>query len=273
VKAVADTLGVARSNLAERARTRPGPRQPCRKAGDAEFLPVLRRLVDERPTYGYRRLTALLNRERQVGGEPPVNRERVLRILRADGLTLQAHTARRPGRAHDGVVVALRSDVRWCSDHFEIAGRDGGVVRVLFAIDACDREVIAWQATTAGVSGEMVRDLMVECVERRFGATRTAHPVEWLSDNGSGYRAKETLDTATALGLRPAFTPARSPESNGLAEAFVKTLKRDYARVTLLPDAPTILRLVSGWIEDYNTSHPHGGLRMLSPREFRTRCA
>ncbi len=65
----------------------------------------------------------------------------------------------------------------------------------------------------------------------------------------------------------------RSPESNGIAEAFVKTLKRDYARVTLLSDGRTILGLVSAWIEDYNTSHPHSGLRMLSPREFRARCA
>ena len=241
MKAVADTLGVARSNLAERARTRPGPRQPCRKAGDAEFLPVLRRLVDERPTYGYRRLTALLNRERQVGGGPPVNRKRVLRILRADGLTLQAHTARRPGRAHDGVVVALRSDVRWCSDHFELGCRDGSTVRVPFAIDACDREVIAWQATTGGVSGEMVRDLMVECVERRFGATRAAHPVGWLSDDGSGYRAKDTLDTATRPGAqarlhatplareqRPRRGPGEDPQA-GLRQGHRPARRRDRA--------------------------------------------
>ena len=114
---------------------------------------------------------------------------------------------------------------------------------------------------------------MVTCVERRFGTTKAAHPVEWLSDNGAAYTAKDTLDLATALGLRLAFTPPRSPESNGLAEAWVKTLKRDYARVTLLPDAPAILGRLPGWIEDYNTSHPHAGLRMLSPREYRARCA
>jgi len=273
MKAIADTLGVARSNLVEAARGQRRPRQPYRKAGDTELLADLRRLVDERPTYGYRRLAALLNRERRTRGEPPVNGKRVLRVLRTAGLTLQAHTARRPGRTHDGAVVALRSNVRWCSDHCEIAGRDGSIVRVLFAIDACDREILGWHATTAGISGEMVRDLMVACVERRFETTRATHPVEWLSDNGAAYRAKDTLDTATGLGLRLAFTPARSPESNGIAEAFVKTLKRDYARVTLLPNAQTILGLVAAWIEDYNTSHPHSGLRMLSPQEFRARCA
>jgi putative transposase len=274
MKAVADTLGIARSNLADRVK-RGGsrPRSPYRKVGDAELLVELRRFLDLRPTYGYRRLTALLNRERRPAGKPVVNAKRVLRVLRAHGLTLQAHTARRPGRSHDGVVVALRSNIRWCSDHLEIGCRDGGVVRVLFAIDACDREIIAWSATTAGISSEMVQDLMIDCVERRFATTRLTSPVEWLADNGSAYTAKATLDTATALGLRLAFTPPRSPESNGIAEAFVKTLKRDYVRVTVLPDAPTTLQLVPTWIADYNACHPHSGLRMLSPQEFRARCA
>ena len=88
--------------------------------------------------------------------------------MQANKLTLERHTGRRPGRTHDGVVIALRSNIRWCSDHFELACRNGEIVRVLFAIDACDREVMGWLATSAGISGEMVRDLMVACVERRF---------------------------------------------------------------------------------------------------------
>lgn len=68
--------------------------------------------------------------------------------------------------------------------------------------------------------------------------------------------------------MRLAFTPVRSPQSNGLSEAFVKTLRRDYARLTILPDAEAVMRLLPTWFEDYNTVHPHSGLRMLSPREF-----
>jgi transposase InsO family protein len=268
MRAVAETLGVARSNLAARVGQRTRPRGPCRKPEDEALLPTIRRIVDARPSYGYRRVTALVNRALRAEGEPVVNAKRVLRIMRANGLALAPHTALRPGRTHDGVVVALRSNVRWCSDHLELHCRDGSIVRVLFAIDACDREVIAWSATTAGVSGEMVRDLMIACVERRFGATKAAHAVEWLSDNGSAYIARPTSDTATALGLRLAFTPVRSPESNGVAEAFVKTLRRDYARLAVLPGAEAAMRLLPGWFEDYNTVHPHSGLRMLSPREF-----
>jgi transposase InsO family protein len=269
MKAVADTLGVARSNLIERTHKPARGRGPYRKPEDAALLPTIRQIVDERPSYGYRRVAALVNRQCRLEGKPPVNAKRVLRIMRANGLTLAPHTALPPGRTHDGVVIALRSNVRWCSDHLELHCRDGAVVRVLFAIDACDREVIAWSATTGGVSGEMVRDLMIACVERRFGAMRTSRPVEWLSDNGSAYIARETAQVATALGLRLAFTPVRSPESNGISEAFVKTLRRDYARLSILPDAEAVMRLLPGWFEDYNTVHPHSGLRFLSPREFR----
>jgi putative transposase len=251
MKAVAETLAVARSNLIERVSRRAKSRRPYRKAGDDELLVLIRRLVEERPTYGYRRIRRLINRQRKADGKPVIGK-RVLRIMQANKLTLERHTGRRPGRTHDGVVIALRSNIRWCSDHFELACRNGEIVRVLFAIDACDREVMGWLATSAGISGEMVCDLMVACVERRFGISKAAHPVEWLSDNGSAYIAKDTLDTATALGLKLCFTPVRSPESNGIAEAFVKTFKRDYARLSILPDAETVIALLPAWFEDYN---------------------
>jgi len=80
--------------------------------------------------------------------------------------------------------------------------------------------------------------------------------------------ASETLDFAAALGLVPCFTPVHSPESNGIAEAFVKTFKRDYVRVNPLPDAATVLRQIAGWFDDYNENHPHSGLGMRSPKEF-----
>jgi len=52
---------------------------------------------------------------------------------------------------------------------------------------------------------------------------RAPQPIEYLSDNGSAYTAKETRDFANALNPVPCFTPVRSPESNGMSEAFAKT--------------------------------------------------
>ena len=96
------------------------------------------------------------------------------------------------------------------------------------------------------------------------------HPLNGvlLPRRNTAYTARETLDFAAALGLVPCFTPVRSPESNGVSEAVVKTFKRDYARVHPRPDAATVLDQLAGWIDDYNEILPHRGLRMRSPREF-----
>jgi putative transposase len=96
-----------------------------------------------------------------------------------------------------------------------------------------------------------VRDPFVTAVERQFGKTKVLHTLEWLSDYSSAYIAKETADTARALGLSLLFTRVHCHESIGMSEAFLKSLKRDYASVSILPDAASILALLPDWIEDY----------------------
>jgi putative transposase len=269
MKRVAEALGVSRSHLAERARGQAPPRGLYKKAGDEVLLPLIRRFVDARPTYGYRRITALVNRELAKDDQAPVNRKRVHRIMQRHARLLERHTGRRVGRTHDGTIMVMRSNLRWCSDGLEFSCWNGDVIRIAFIIDAFDREILAWTAVCGvGISGADVRDMMLDAVERRFGAVRAPHPIEHLSDNGSPYTAKQTRDFAAALNLVPCFTPVRSPESNGLAEAFVKTFKRDYVRVNPVPDAQAVLRQIAGWIDDYNEIHPHSALRMRSPREF-----
>ena len=268
MKAVTDTLGVARSNIVERVKGVRPKRGSQTRDGDLELTAEIRGLVDARPTYGYRRIAALIKRERRSAGGVPVNAKRVYRLMKKHGLLLARHTGRRRPREHDGSVVTLRSNIRWCSDVLEFTCWSGEVVRIAFALDCHDREVISWIATTAGISGEMIRDLMVECVERRFGTPRAPHAVQWLADNGSIYAATRTIDIALALNLTPCFTPVESPESNGVAEAFVKTFKRDYVRVSPIPNALTALASVDNWMADYNEVHPHSRLAYRSPREY-----
>lgn len=120
VKAVADTLGVARSNLLEQLKGPGRRRGPYQREGDDVLLAEIRAITNARPTYGYRRVAALLNRARRAVEEPLVNRKRVLRLMRRASLTLQPSTARRVIRAHEGKVVAPASNQRWASDGLAI---------------------------------------------------------------------------------------------------------------------------------------------------------
>jgi putative transposase len=101
MKTVADVLGVARSHLHERVRRPAAPLGCYCKAADGELLPRIERLVGERPTYGYRRVTALVNKVLAAEGKSRANHKRIFRIMKRHGLLLQRHTGRRRGRLHD----------------------------------------------------------------------------------------------------------------------------------------------------------------------------
>jgi putative transposase len=170
------------------------------------------------------------------------------------------------------MMAVEASNTRWCSDGFEIGCDNSERVRVAFALDCCDREVMSWATTTKGIDAGMVGDLMMLAVENRFGANATAPTeIEWLSDNGSCYTAAETRSFARMLGLKPVTTPVRSPLSNGMSKSLVKTIKRDYASLALRPDARTVMQQLGNWLEHYNSKHPHSALMYLPPRLFRVK--
>ncbi|HAY4204853.1 TPA: IS3-like element IS2 family transposase, partial [Escherichia coli] len=240
-----------------------------RHTDDTDVLLRIHHVIGELPTYGYRRVWALLRRQAELDGMPAINAKRVYRIMRQNALLLERKPAVPPSkRAHTGRVAVKESNQRWCSDGFEFCCDNGERLRVTFALDCCDREALHWAVTTGGFNSETVQDVMLGAVERRFGNDLPSSPVEWLTDNGSCYRANETRQFARMLGLEPKNTAVRSPESNGIAESFVKTIKRDYISVMPKPDGLTAEKNLAEAFEHYNEWHPHSALGYRSPREY-----
>ncbi|EHV4472435.1 IS3-like element IS2 family transposase [Escherichia coli] len=240
-----------------------------RHTDDTDVLLRIHHVIGELPTYGYRRVWVLLRRQAELDGMPAINAKRVYRIMRQNALLLERKPAVPPSkRAHTGRVAVKESNQRWCSDGFEFCCDNGERLRVTFALDCCDREALHWAVTTGGFNSETVQDVMLGAVERRFGNDLPSSSVEWLTDNGSCYRANETRQFARMLGLEPKNTAVRSPESNGIAESFVKTIKRDYISIMPKPDGLTAAKNLAEAFEHYNEWHPHSALGYRSPREY-----
>ena len=203
MKIVAEVVGVSRSNLIERMRERAKKRIGRPPLPHDKLVAEIKAVIAELPTYGYRRVHAILKRQALAAGLKPPNHKRVYRVMKVHGLLLDRH-AGGTERRHDGRIAVDERNRRWCSDGFEIGCDNGERVRVAFALDCCDREAMSFLATTSGVSGENVRDLMLAAVEHRFGpVNRLPVTIEWLSDNGSCYLASETRSFARDLGLEP----------------------------------------------------------------------
>jgi len=107
------------------------------------------------------------------------------------------------------------------------------------------------------VSGVEAQDF-----DLKVGSTGIAG-LGFKSFQGEGYK-KCLLD----IGMEPRSTPVRSPQSIGMAEVFIKIVKRYSVSVNPVPDAQTVVDRLPDWFEHYNALHPHKALGYRSPREF-----
>jgi putative transposase len=95
------------------------------------------------------------------------------------------------------------------------------------------------------------------------------YSADWLSDNGSGCIARKTAAFAGDIGMISCRIPRRSPQSNGIAKAFVKAFPQARLRCDQ-SDTGRVKRAAAthGWFADYNLGHPHSALQYRSPGEF-----
>jgi transposase InsO family protein len=81
-----------------------------------------------------------------------------------------------------------------------------------------------------------------------------------LSDNGNGYRSFAWRDACAELGIERRYTRPRRPQTNGKAEALVKTLQREWAYRFAYPTSAHRARALSGYVRWYNRHRPHSSL-------------
>jgi len=209
---------------------------------------------------------ALANRE----FETAYDLKRTQLVMELNGWKLPRSTRRRTGRAHTGRVQRDMSIERWCSDGLDIACWNGDLVQLGFALDCHDREVLATVAVPRDLRAVDIQTLMHRAVTSRFGEhERPSAPIQWLSENGRIYTALETQITAERPHLVPITTPAASPQSNGMSEAFVNTMRRDYIVAADLSSAAAVLDQIPARIADYNAVAPHSALGFQSPQQYR----
>ena len=148
MKAVAQTLGLARSNLAAQMKQRPPKRVGRPPLPDEDLVAEIKAIIAELPTYGYRRVHAILRRRARADGRPAPNHKRVYRVMKVHDLLLQRHAGGADQCRHDGRIAVEVSNRRWCSDGFEIGCDNGERVR---SIAVTERPSAMWRAPAASV--------------------------------------------------------------------------------------------------------------------------
>jgi putative transposase len=241
------------------------PKRTTRVCRRPDVEAAIEKILAGRPaTYGYRRIHALLIRE-----GIRINPKTVWRLLRRKGwLSSTRSRLERSRRRHEGQVSVAEPNRRWASDITGIVTWNKQKGRLAVIIDCADRMVLAWQFARRMLS-EDLQEMVREAVFQRFGAEKEkAQNLEFLSDNGPEYACRKLRALLQDFGMVICRTPRRSPESNGLAEAFFGSFKRDYVYQGELENLEAVAQQLPGWIEDYNQIAPHSALGMKSPAQF-----
>ena len=248
-------LGVSRTTLCY---------QPAVAADDSKLRAAIDRLARQWPTYGYRRITQMLKRERHA-----VNTKRVRRLMAAMGLLAEPpkRRVRTTNSAHafpryDNLVKELkikRPEQVWVADITYVQWPKE-TVYLAIVLDVFTRTIRGWhldRTLEAGLALTALRRAL------RHGTPKFHH-----SDQGVQYACTAYTDLLTANGVRISMAKVGEPRENGYAERLMRTIKEEEVTLHEYADFAAAKRNLGRFIDAvYNRKRIHSSLGYLTPAE------
>ncbi len=227
--------------------------------------PVLRarivELANVRIKYGYNRITSRLRLE---GWR--VNRKRVYRIYREEGLVLRRKTPKRRRAAvvREDRVTPTAVNQSWAMDFMHDLLADGRKYRLLTIVDIFSRESLAIEVDFHFKAAQLV-DVLRRLVGER-GAPARIH-----CDNGPEFISVALDQWAYFAKVQLDFSRPGHPSDNAFCESFNNRVRQELLNPNWFYSIDQVRVEAEAWRVDYNAFHPHSSLGNLAPEEFARR--
>jgi putative transposase len=235
---------------------------------DMALRDAIQRVALEFPSYGWRRITAELHRQRWV-----VNHKRVYRWMRADNLlclrkrkfvvtTDSDHGLRvYPNLAHALTLTGL--DQLWVADLTYIR-LELEFVYLAVMLDAFSRRVIGW-----ALEPTLEATLTLQALRMALARRRPQPELVHHSDRGVQYASHDYTQLLQEHGIRISMSRPANPWDNAACESFIKTLKYEEVYRTEYRDLAEARAGIGGFLEKvYNQKRLHSALGYQPPAEF-----
>lgn len=233
-------------------------------ADDRDLRSALEQVALEFPRYGYRRMTAELQRRGWA-----VNHKRVLRLMREEHLLVQVRRfcrttfSQHPYGRYPNLIKHLlieRPDQVWCGDITYIRLQHEFVYLAVL-LDIFTRSVRGWE-----LSRQLSQELPKAALQRALRSTR---PEIHHSDQGVQYAADGYTELLRAAGVQISMSAQGQPTENAYAERFMRTLKEEEVYLHEYQDFADARQHIGRFLEDvYMHKRVHSALGYLPPAEF-----
>lgn len=208
------------------------------------------------------RIWVLLRREGWL-----INRKRVRRLYRLDGLQLRMRVRRRKHIAlHRGPApVPCGPHERWSMDFVHDTLADGRPFRILTVVDQWSRS-----SPVLEVGLCMTGMLVSQVLDRVLGAG--PGPRSITVDHGTEFQSRALEDWAYRRGVQLDFIRPGKPVENAFIESFNGRLRDECLNVHQFASLGEAQAILEAWRLDYNHRRPHSSLGHLTPSEFVNQC-
>lgn len=223
---------------------------------DTALIQQIQQLAVQHPRYGYRRITALLNRSQRI------NQKRVRRLWRRNRLQVPRVVRKRTHRPRAEWVQAAYPGHVWAYDFVEDALMDGTVLRILTVMDEFTREGLAIDVALA-TSAERVIDVL------RGLMAQHGTPLHLRSDNGAEFVATTIQLWLVQCGIHTLYIDPGKPWQNGKEERFNGTVRDECLNLHVFTSLAEARVRLNAFRHYYNTERPHSALSYLTPLEFK----
>lgn len=219
--------------------------RPTQRDDEDALTQAIIGLASQYGRYGYRRITALLQR---AGWR--VGHDRVERIWRREGLKVPQRQKPR-GRLwlNDGSCVRLRAERAnhvWSYDFVSTFTHDGRTVRMLNLIDEFTRECLAIRPARRLNSFSVIEVLADAMIQHGI-------PEYIRSDNGPEFVARNLRKWLHRTGAKTLYIEPGAPWENGYCESFNSKLRDEFLNGEIFYSLKEAQVLAERWRVHYNT--------------------
>lgn len=239
-------------------------RQPAE--AEVAIRDAVQRAALAQRTYGYRRITRLVQRDGVMVSERVVRR-----ILRSDNLLAirkRKFVATTDTRHNFAIYTNLAQYVAvtttnqlWVADITYLRLRRE-FVYLAVVLDVCSRKVIGWAA------GRSLQTALPLLALNRAIVARKPGPVHH-SDRGTQYASNEYVQRLETVGMHISMSRPARPWENAYCESFMRTLKAEEISHPHCSTLEELEQSIGEYVDEfYNRHRLHSALGYRSPEEF-----